>query len=341
MSGVFLSDQKSIDAYPFGDSPVLNFNLALGFNKLFATTYEYGNYYGIKFSVTANPQYTPEQLRHADKEDMFTAKISANLYKDQKIEKVDMSQGWFVQPDTPLTTLSLFFGVQSNFDNYQRTYNSTSSELGTKLVACLRPEAPYMIGINKYSSDASYNAITNLRRNLAQMVCYQSSSSKETPCPKTSSITNSGTLTIRIPNYFSITGAATFPFEIDAKNLIYTVDEDPNYRYTVVELPVSDEIAFCDIYLGVLFFEKFDLYLKYDINKKGTFAQQLPWNIAFAKKSTGFNIYLVMVLISMFMGLLACVGCVCFFRRGSKGGQGKENILENYVAQYGRVAGNN
>ena len=141
--------------------------------------------------------------------------------------------------DTPVTTLSLFFGVQSTFDNYQRTYNSTTSELGTKLVACLRPEAPYMIATNKFSSDADYYAITNLRRNLMDMVCYQSSfSSKETPCPKTNAITRSGSMMIRIPNYFSITGPATFPFEIDAKNLIYTVDEDPNYRYTIVELPV-------------------------------------------------------------------------------------------------------
>lgn len=59
MNGIFLSDQKSIDAYPFGDSPVLSFNLAAGFNKLFATNYEYANYYGIKFSVQSNPNYTP------------------------------------------------------------------------------------------------------------------------------------------------------------------------------------------------------------------------------------------------------------------------------------------
>ena len=341
MNGIFLSDQKSIDAYPFGDSPVLSFNLAAGFNKLFSTNYEYANYYGIKFSVQSNPNYTPQQLNPANKEDMFSAKITANLYQDQKLQKVDNSQGWFIQPDTPLTTLSLFFGASLQLADYQQTYNSTNSSLGGKLIACMRPEAPYLFGVNKYNPNQP-SEISSLRRDLANMVCYQPrSKQKETPCPKTNSIDSKGTITLRIPNYFAITGPATFPFEVDAKTLIYTVDEDPNYRYTIVEVPSTESMPPCDIYLGILFFEKFDLLLKYDVNRKGQFSQQIPWNIAFSKKSTGFNIYLVMVLAGMFLGLLACVGCVCFFRRGSKGGHGKENILEDFVAKYGRLVATN
>ena len=77
--------------------------------------------------------------------------------------------------------------------------------------------------------------------------------------------------------------------------------------------------------------------MKYDVNKKGPFAQQVPWNIAFVKKSTGFNVYLVLVLLGMFLGILGCLGCVCYFGRGSKGDAGRENVLEDYVEKYGRV----
>lgn len=172
MDGIFLSDQKSIDAYPFGDAPVLNFNLVSGFNKLFALDYEYGNYYGIKFSIESNKNYTPEQLKQADKEDMFSAKITANLYKDKSTDKVDNSEGWFIQPDGPLVTPSFFFGLSSTFAGYTRTYNSTNSQFGTKLVACLRPEEPYLIAINSFKKDQPDTMITSLRRNLAGFICY-------------------------------------------------------------------------------------------------------------------------------------------------------------------------
>jgi hypothetical protein len=93
-------------------------------------------------------------------------------------------------------------------------------------------------------------------------------------------------------------------------------------------------MAICDFHLGMLFFQYVDMHVKYDASQAtGSKASPFdtPWQIALVQKDQGFNIVLIMILAGMFLGIVLCLGCVIFFRRGSKGGKGKENILEDYV----------
>lgn len=115
MSGLFLDD-KSKSAYPFSDYPTVNLNLSSGFNKLMATNYAVGNYYGLRFSLTANPSYPRDQIKSANKDGMFTGKLTANTFQNLDSAKVGEAARWVKTLAARESLISVGFGITTNFN---------------------------------------------------------------------------------------------------------------------------------------------------------------------------------------------------------------------------------
>jgi hypothetical protein len=254
MNGIFLSDKDSKDNYPFGDSPILRFALNNSLNLMYGLDYSYTSFYGFKFSVTPNKNYSMNDLASVSKADMFSASLSLNTYQGKSSSQVEKDQKWFFTIQYPGINPVTFIPIKQ----FQISTNDDGSTVFNKLdnngnktnefIACLSPELPFFMGVyvnksqeNGNSSSWAYGNIQTTRQYIARNAClnYSYYGNEIPECSKNSTTSTQGTVSIRIPNYYSSLPPFNYngyDLNIPFSDFIYSTNSSDNYQFTVVNL---------------------------------------------------------------------------------------------------------
>lgn len=310
-----------------------------GYLSKLTSDYKYGKYFGLKFSIEASDKFTEMELRRANKPDMFTGTLSLNHFSDMKEKKIDAMENWQLAVPSPYKTwvamfeMSYTYSTNTNPDNGDPLYGFVSlaqgQETNNKLYACLRPDEPYFIAttaVNKNKSDW----VGNIMSKNWDRIC-----DSQTGCDANSNISDGYTINLGVPIQFGLFGSSRKVLTLRPADYIYKDDNETKLQSTIKVAPNADGLE-CDISLGVLFFRKYDLLMRYNSKPDG-FDTQFPWNIVLSPKGSGWSWTLVAMIGGMVLGFAGCLGCICFFKKGGKGGEGEKMILEKFLGYNPRL----